>query len=74
MSPSSSNPQNRRDELMAKLERYEITPEEAIELRDLVARDVEQSSEDETTKALILIGLGMLLGHALSKGEGKIVS
>lgn len=67
-STSSTNPYDRRGELLARLQRQELTYQEAIELRDLVTRDVESSTQDELLKAIILIGLGILIGYALSKG------
>lgn len=63
---SSSNPYDRRSELLSKLQQQQLTYREAVELRDLVTRDVEGSSQDATIKALILIGLGILLVYALS--------
>lgn len=66
--PASSNPGGaRRAELMQRLERRELTYPEARELQELVKRDVERSSEDEVVKALILVGLGILIGYGLSE-------
>ncbi len=66
-SAKSHNPYDRRGELLAKLERQELNYNEAIELRDSVTNDVERSTQDEIMKALILIGLGILIGYVLSR-------
>ena len=64
-----SNPYDRRGELLSKLQLQQLTYQEAIELRDLVTRDVEGSNQDTIMKAIILIGLGILIGYTLSKGK-----
>ncbi|MBL7117479.1 MAG: hypothetical protein ISS94_01665 [Candidatus Syntrophoarchaeum sp.] len=64
--PTSSNPSDRRTELLEKLKNYEITPEEADELREIVERDVERSG-DKVLGAIALMGLGALIGYALGK-------
>ena len=48
--PSSTNPHDRRGELLERLETGVITRQEAEELRDLVQRDLERSSQDEVAK------------------------
>ncbi|MCK4241045.1 MAG: hypothetical protein KAX30_05425 [Candidatus Atribacteria bacterium] len=48
------------------MEKCEITPEEADELREIVERDVERSG-DKVLGAITLIGLGALIGYALGK-------
>ena len=63
----SSNPYDRRGELLSKLQRQLLTYQEAVELRDLVARDIESSNQDEIIKALILIGIGILIAYVLSQ-------
>lgn len=48
------------------MEKCEITPEEADELREIVERNVERSG-DKVLGAITLIGLGALIGYALGK-------
>ena len=48
------------------MEKCEITPEEADELREIVERNVERSG-DKVLGAITLICLGALIGYALGK-------
>ena len=66
--PTSSNPDgSRRTELMQKLETRELTYPEARELQGLVKRDIQRSNVDEAIKCAALVGLGILIGYALSE-------
>jgi hypothetical protein len=61
------NPYSRRDELMNKLARQDLNYNEAGELRNLVAHDVESSDQDESWKAIALVVLGLLLAYVLTR-------
>ncbi|HEV2119948.1 MAG TPA: hypothetical protein VGS11_07605 [Candidatus Bathyarchaeia archaeon] len=56
--------QERKTELLEKAKAYQLTYDEAIELRNIIEQD---KQIDELTKFLLIFGIGALIGYILAK-------
>lgn len=59
--------EERKKDLLKKVELRTITRSETYELGDILSKDTVIRNSDEGIRALIMIGLGALGGYALAK-------
>lgn len=56
--------QERKTELLEKAKSYQLTYDEAIELRNIIEAD---KQIDDLTKFLLIFGIGALIGYILAR-------